>query len=255
MKRALVVVLGLCVMSALAFAQAKPEAKPETKPEAKAGDLTDPVEILKKVDAATKAVKFVKYNAVVEGTGALAARVGKVEGTVVMSGWANNNVEKFRCEAKVSQPGSADVQDVVAGSDGKMFFAIDHKGKKAFENASPLTLGKAGNAARQLLMAEFVHPTPFNDEIEGKNHALKGTKKIGEEECYEIQLEYSKTPQQVVWFVSKKDFLPRAVDRLEKDGSRKWTITNLVIDPKSDKDPFKLEVPEGYTRATEGAGP
>lgn len=49
--------------------------------------LTDPVEILKKADAATKAVKSVKFHVSAEANGDLAARSGKVSGAIAMTGY------------------------------------------------------------------------------------------------------------------------------------------------------------------------
>jgi len=245
MRRALVVMLGLLVVSAFASAQEEPKVKPE----AEEVSLPDPVELLKKTDAAAKAVKLVKYDFSFEPTGSQAANLGKAEGTVYLSGWAGNDAEKSRCEAKVSIPRSSDVHDVVVGNNGKMLFVIDNRAKTVQQNVSELRMSWVPRTAWGLRVLEFVHPTPFSDEINAKNHVLKGSTKIGDEDCYEISLDYNTTPpQSVVWVVSKKDFLPRAVERFTAGGSLKWTISNVVVDPKLEKDPFVLVVPEGYTK-------
>ena len=94
MKRMISLLLGLSVISAATYAG-----------DEKTEELTDPVEILKKVDATTRAVKAVKYDVVCEATGALAARTGKVEASLIMSGFARNAPEKYYVDAKVTGSG------------------------------------------------------------------------------------------------------------------------------------------------------
>jgi len=219
----------------------------------KSADLTDPVEILKKADAASKAVDFIQYMASVKGEGAAESRVPKVSGTVVLKGWNNGAPAQARFEAKVQRPGSSDVNDVTVGSDGKTYFLIDSKEKKVYEDIDPAVVGTSGRGVRALTMAEYVHPEPFSDEIKGKKQELKGSAKVGDEDCYEIHVTYSDAGQEATWFFSKKDFLPRGVNRYFQSptgekGSSQLIVTKLTVDPKFDKDPFKLTVPEGFTK-------
>jgi len=241
-------VLGLCVVSTAAAQNAG----------APSGDLTDPVEILKKADAACKAAKFVQYTASFKGLNAEEARAPKVSGTVVLSGWANGRPEKWRYDLKIERPGSSDVSEATAGSDGKTFFVIDPKTKKAYEDIDPAVLGSTGRAVRGVTMAEFVHNEPFSDEINGEKQELKGVTKVGDEDCYEVLVKYKAQAQEATWFFSKKDFLPRRVDRVftnqagEKGGSQ-LIVTKLTVGPKFDNDPFKLVVPEGFTKTDDFA--
>ncbi len=219
----------------------------------KSGDLTDPVEILKKADAACKALNSVQYTATVQGSGAAESRMGKSTGTVVLKGRTSSGAAQYRYEAKLEEPGSSDVNDITVGSDGKTYFLIDAKAKKVYEDIDPAVVGTAGRRARGLNMGEYLHPEPFSDEINGKKQDLKGTTKVGDEDCYEVNVEYSQAGLEATWFFSKKDFLPRRVDRRfqaptgEKGGTQ-LTVTKLTVDPKLDKDPFKLVVPEGFTK-------
>ncbi|MGB2985460.1 MAG: hypothetical protein WBE26_06210 [Phycisphaerae bacterium] len=249
MKRAMITVLGLCVLCTTAYGD-----------EEKGDELTDPIAILKKADAASKAVKAVKYKVTLKGTEGAALTMPEVEGTVIMTGWSqrtNRTPQKFRCEAKVKQPGSSEVVEITVGSDGKTFYAVDHKAMKAYADGNPAVMGrKTGPPAQNLMMLEFVYPTPFSDEIGGKDQKLKGSKKIGDEDCYEIYLNYGRVSQEAIWYFSKKDFLPRGVRRVRpyppagKKGGEEWMLTDLVVDPTFDeeKDPFKFDLPEGYTK-------
>lgn len=246
MKRSILFVLGVCVASA-ANAQDKPGA-----------ELTDPVEILKKVDAASKAVKAVRYKVTFKGTGAAAAQLPEVEGAVIMAGWAGGAPEKLRIEAKVKRAGSSEVNEITVGSDGEEFYVIDHKAKKAYVDIDPEVIGRTGRPARFLQTLEFLHPTPFSDEINGDKKELKGSKKIGGEDCYEVHVVYAGGRGEAVWHFSKKDFLPRARHDLFNlpdggKGGRQRILTDVVVDPKFDKDPFKFSLPKGYTKTDDFA--
>lgn len=216
-------------------------------------DLSDPVEILKKADAASKAVDYIQYTASVKGEGAAEKFVPNASGTVVLKGWKGGAPEQFRYEAKVQRPGSSDVTEVTVGSDGKTFYLIDAKEKKVYEDVDPAVVGTSGRGVRSLSMGEYVHPEPFSDEIKGKKQELTGSAKVGDEDCYLIHVTYTEGGQEADWYFSKKDFLPRRVDRFfaaptGEKGSSQLIVTKLTVDPKIDKDPFKLVTPEGFTK-------
>ena len=241
------IMLGLCVCAAAAYADEKPGA-----------ELTDPIEILRKADAAAKAVKAVQYKVSYKGIMAAEKQVPVMEGTVLFTGWAFNAPEKYRCDAKIQRPGSSEVREVTIGTDGETYYLMDHKAKKAHVDVDPGVIGSTGRQALALVMAEFVHPTPFNDEINGRDQTLKGSKKIGNEDCYEISLAYASAPQEAVWCFSKKDFLPRGVQRLRKmpvggQGGQEWMLTDLIVDPEPAKDAFAFKLPEGYTQTDDFA--
>jgi len=224
------------------------------EPAKTSADLTDPVEILKKADAACKAVNFIQYTASVQSSGAAESRVGKSSGTVVLKGRTDGGVAaQSRYEAKLKLPGSTDENDVTVGKDGKTYFVINAKEKKVYEDIDPAVVGTAGRAVRALNMGEYFNPTPFSDEINAKKQELKGTTKVGDEDCYEVNVEYQLAGVEATWFFSKKDFLPRRVDRrfqlpTGEKGSTQLIVTKLTVDPKLDKEPFKLVVPEGFTK-------
>ncbi len=219
----------------------------------KAGDLTDAIEILKKADEASKAVDFVQYQATAVGTGAAESRVGKASGTVTLKGRKNNAPVQYRYDIKVQAPGSSDEKDITVGSDGKTYFLIDTKEKKVYEDIDPAVVGTSGRGVRGLVMAEYGHATPFTDEIKGTKQELKGSTKVGDEDCYEIHVTYTEGGQEATWCFSKKDFLPRRVERFfqmptGEKGSSILSVTKITLNPKLDKDPFALVIPEGFTK-------
>lgn len=241
MKRLIVVTLALMILpfpAALFGADDKPK------------ELTDPLEILKRVDAAAKKVKVAKYHVTFKQLDDPSAPA--IEGRVILSGWSGGMAEKFFAEVTVKHSGGKKTTKVTIGGDGEEFFVIDHANKKAYVDMDPQVLGSTGRPARALFMAEFVHSTPFSDEINGMKQELRGSKTIGGVDCYEIFVQYS-AGQEAVWHFGKKDFLPRArLDiRTNPQGQKRRTqriLTNLVVDSAVNESVFKLTLPDGFEK-------
>ncbi len=241
-----------------AWAQDK-AAPPKPAAPAAAGELTDATEILKKADEASKAVDSVKYTAKTKGLGVDEAKIPTVEGTVYLHGYKNGRPEKVRYEVKMTPPGSSETKDIIMGNDGNEYFLMVPSMKIAYVDIDPAVVGGSGRMVGGLTMMEYVHDEPFSDEIKGKKKELKGSEKVGNEDTYHIYVEYAQEGQEADWYFSKKDFLPRRVDRKfaprggGEAGGRQLIVTSLTVAPKSEKDPFKFELPEGYTKSEDFA--
>lgn len=261
MTRFVAVMLALVwVMPALAQETDAKAQETDAKSPAKDGDLTDAVEICKRADEATKAVKAVSYKATFAGSGEIAARTPTVKGTVTLAGKKTGpQPELCAIDATVKMPQSEETKHYTIGMTPDMSYVIDHADKKAYEDMDPAVIGGLGQAPSRLLMIEYCHPTPFNDEVTGSKHELRESVKIGDEPCYVIYVEYSGGRGKAVWYFSKEDFLPRRVDRIIQGqggadmGLATTTLTDLKVDPKIDEDTFKLNLPEGYTKTDDFA--
>ncbi|UCE60681.1 MAG: hypothetical protein JSU63_02810 [Phycisphaerales bacterium] len=241
----------LCLLLVLGLASAAVQAD-DKKP----GELTNPLEILKKVDEACKAVNVVKYNAVAEGGGEFAARFGKIQATYVTEGWIQGGPEKYYADAKLTLPNTPEPVRITGGTDNDTFFIVDHANKIAYEDIDPAVMGPSGGMLLFGLMGELTHPTPFSDEINGPRREFRGSQTVNGEECYEVHVVYAREgAPEGTWCFSKKDFLPRRriSHYTQQNGTITKTISNLVIDPKLDKEAFKLKVPEGYTKTDDFA--
>ncbi|MGD2110235.1 MAG: DUF2092 domain-containing protein [Phycisphaerae bacterium] len=244
------------VRAALCLAVAGGASRAEAQP---TGELTDPVDILRRADEAVKAVTSVRYDVDYRGLGAVREQVPTATGSVVMSGWAFNMPDKFRCEGQVRRVGSGDRVKLTVGTDGQTYFLLDHRLKRGYVGTGPAVSGSTGRAVEHLIMKEFVYPTPFSDEINGRDHKLLGTKTVGGEACYEVAVTYSGINQEAVWCFSKKDLLPRSVQRSRlmltgKKGTEEWVLTNLVVGPEVEDDTYAFKLPTGYRRI-EGFAP
>ncbi len=240
--------LGIVLMPTAVYADDK-----------KPAELTDPIEILKKADAAAKAVKAVKYKVDFDTTGMMVSLMPKMTVSVVASGFAQGAPKKFTAEAEVTVPGATEPMRISCGTDYDTFYVVHHPTRKAYEDIDPAVLGATGRLLRNAMMIEFLHDRPFDDEINAKSKELKGSKIVGGVDCYEIHVVYgAERAPEVTWYFSKEDFLPRGrVDhyppRRGETGTFQRTITDLVVDPKFEKDAFKLKLPKGYTKTDDFA--
>lgn len=241
MNRTICFLMGVCVSVGTVSAGEK-----------KGGELTDPLEILKKADAATKAVNAVQIDITLEGEGAMAARVGSVKASYIARRTEHGAAKYWMSTAEVKRPGSSEVKKIKGGTDGEDFYVIDYATKKAYLDMDPSVMGRTGQALRRAMMNEFLHDAPFTDEIDAPKKELKGSVVIAGEDCYEVLVVYStERPQSSTWCFSKKDFLPRR--RIQhrsgpdgQTGAIVTTITKLVVDPKIGPDTFKFKLPDGF---------
>lgn len=219
----------------------------------------DAMEILKKADEATKELTEVSYDAEYFGEGAYAKRVPRVTGkamlregkTSMLGALFGGSRQLIRFEGEFSPPDSSVKQPFLVASDGKRVYSLDPS-EKTYTSAE---LASGGDILlRQgatLFMREYVHPTPFSDEINATVQRYEGEKEIGGEPCHVVFVEYSGNQGQARWYFSKNDYLPRRVDRISKsrDGKEAATVlsvSNLNVHPKLTSDLFAPTKPEGY---------
>jgi hypothetical protein len=237
-------VLAICASSAFAL---------DSK-----GKLTDPVEILKRADAASKAVKVAQY----EATAFNLDKEGKAtifgQGKAIIQGFSGRGPEKFNISGKFKRRGSEEEHHLTVGSDAEDYYLVDWNTKKAYVDIDPAVTGRRGRVVGSIMMLEYVHATPFTDELKGSDHKLVGITKVGGEECYEVSLTYDGISQSAHWFFSTKDYLPRRIDRFrsrdgEPAGGSRLVVTSLKVDPKGAGKLFKFKLPNGFEQVDDFA--
>lgn len=241
MKTIARLLLGLLVVGPVAAAEGQPAAV--RSPEA--------LEILKKVDAATKAVDSVRYHAVVLPQGVALRFTAAAEGDAVLVGWSGNMPAKFWTRLKTKRPKDGTTLDLTGGGNGETYYVVDHGSKKAYEDMDPGVLGSNGRALQGFGMVEFVHDKPFDDELNAEGVTLLGGEKVGDEECHKISVVYGGGQGESVWYFAKSDNLPRRRVRKfsipnQGEGEVDVTISDLKVNIEPDPALFKLKLPEGY---------
>lgn len=246
--------LGLCVACAAvagrtAFAGDENGKATATGVEAK--------KILEKTAAALEKVKFVAYNAKYQGVAWIRDHVADVEGSVLLGEPSEYDIQRFRCEVKLTPQKSEETFELTAGSDGDLYYLIDQANKTVYADIDAAVLGTHDRNLQRVLMRPFVAKDPLSDELKAEEVELLETTVISGEPCQQVRITVSES-RHTVWFVSKRDWLPRRVDRFYKNGkgeigSTQLAISDLVAESKFKLGPFKLTVPQGFTKTDEFA--
>ena len=232
MRRAALALIAVCVGLA-ASAVAEP---------------SDGADILKKAQTAISAVKAVTYEAEFSSqwldTDEPRRRVGKV--TLVRNMAA---LPKLRADASWL-PSSDDGQpEIQVASDSTSVSVVDHAKQRYHHEMGPRAALQLTRVAG-LLVLEFVDRDPFAAELDAEVIASDGTEKIGDVDCYVVQVKYAKTNSEARWYFGTQDYLPRRVERSATlpMGKRSQTLTlkSLVVNPTVDEEQFRLSQPEGY---------
>ena len=212
----------------------------------------DPLEILKKVDAAVKDVTVVRYNAKSTPGGMAENFVTAAEGEAVVMGWRDdwNLPEKFFVHIKTTKRGTDEPLELSGGGDGDMFFLVDHTTKKGYEDMDPAVMGSSAFTLSSFGMQEFVRENPFEDAMTA-TLTYEGTEAVNGEECYKIHVEYERAGQSSTWFFSMEDYLPRRRVQhftigTQGEGSLTIELANLEVNPELDAATFRMKLPEDY---------
>lgn len=214
-------------------------------------ELKNPKKILQSADKACKKVKTVQFEAAawwVDPKSGMPKPIG--EGTAVLSGWRKGSPHKYRVRGTFRLPGSKDEHEISAGTDGKVYYLLDWKTKKAYTGKSPAIFGNQP-LHYSMFMNAFVENRPFKNDLRGVDHRFVRRTNVGDEECYEISVTYRDLKQGSRWFFSTEDHLPRRVDIQMLNGGRVGSsagmeVTSVVIDPTLEKDVFAFKLPDGF---------
>lgn len=237
-----------------------PPARPEMKADPAEKAAVDAKEILRRADKATKAVSAVSYEAEYYAEGQIADRVPRINGQVkaqqpkksllsrITGGGATQ--ESLRIEATGRMPGIEKERVFKLATNGRHIAAIDDKNETYAYGQRPEADDLLEPAAR-LFMLEFLHATPFSDEINGKSVECEGVQKVGGVECHVIYVVYANDSESR-WFFGCEDYLPRRVDRIINNpgvkGATVLTISKLDTKPEFGPEEFQLERPKGLKK-------
>ena len=237
-----------CV-SLVARAQ-EPVKTPATSP--------DPREIVRKAAEAMGKANLVSYDLEYRASGFFSAFLPNVTGRVIMGRESPDGFKRFRVTVKVQRGESADATDVSAGADGDLYYLIDDKTKTVHADIDPQVMGKHRDAIDFTLTREFGMARPFEDALKGGEIKYVKEEKVDGHDCDVVHFKSQYSAPAMDWYFSKKDHLPRRTRFAMagpdgSEGAGEATLHNLTVNPKLDKDPFALVVPEGYKKTADFA--
>ncbi|MEM9558651.1 MAG: PQQ-binding-like beta-propeller repeat protein [Acidobacteriota bacterium] len=216
------------------------------------------IELMAKTDAATRAVRSARYTVTLRPEGVATNFVQPAEGTLVIEGWVGQRPERIHAEIQANLPGADKPVRLTAGTDGEIFYVIDHTQKKAWSDLDPNVVGSYGGAINNLVVAELVHSAPFSDELNAETLKHLGDSTVAGEPVHLLDVAYTGGRGHSTWAMSTKDHLPRQrirhiTDPEGEEGKLIITITALEADPKLESGTFAMVVPEGYERVDDFA--
>jgi thiol-disulfide isomerase/thioredoxin len=150
----------------------------------------------------------------------------------------------MRFEGTVLMPDADGEVNYIVATDNNEAFRIEPakevytvgKLSKAFELISP---------AYWVYMREFLHKTPFSDEINAKSVKYEGEQLVGDVACHVVYVVYANDTESR-WYFGKDDNLPRRVDRISARGDTALVVTELKVAPEFGAETFHPRCPEGY---------
>ncbi len=224
----------------------------------------DPIEILKKADAATRAVKACSYKAEFHAEGDFSSRVPRITGEFICRdarpGFFLKLMDKdepgkpsFRAKVAVSMKpyGSDKIRHLDVSIDHKTVTFIDEDDKYWMQQDLPAA-GPLLESAESLYMFEFLHPTPFSDEINAVKRKYEGEKEVEGVLCDVIYVKYNIHALEARWYFGREDSLPRRVERISRrlgtKNIRILTISDLDLSPELTAGHFRPPCPDGFER-------
>lgn len=206
----------------------------------------DVTEIVRAVDETTKKCEQITYDwrfmPLVEGSNIPSAsgQVKAIQGSDMESSPFWIEIDNPTTDGPIGSNPST-----IVGFDGDNFYQLDYANKKLQWGAAETGGAALAGTATRYMMIEFVHPTPFSDELNGESLKLEGTKKIGDVECDVVHVVYAESQGEARWYFGQKDHLPHRVDRIS--GGYAVELTNVNPKVKLKATDFALKAPEGFT--------
>ena len=223
----------------------------------KSADLSDPKVIVQRTVDALKKVQTVSYEVEYNVTGWFAKFLPNIRGTIVMGKDTEQKVQRYRSKLTVQPVGSSESTEINASADGNVYYVIDQGSKTVHADIDPAVLGKAQWGVQFSMVREFAEAEPFADVLKSGELRLAEPARVDDEDCYAVWIK-SPTNPEALWFLSKRDFLPRRISfRQTNDEGKEATGENilhkLTVNPSFVRNPFELVVPEGYKKTDDFA--
>lgn len=221
------------------------------------------LEILKQADSATRAVKACTYDAEFTCEGGFADRLPRISGRFMAREERVGFLKRVLGDDAVRTPamratvtltpvgGKEPEKHLDVATDGRVITFMD-LGERHWMTQDARSGDVLLDAARQLYMLEFFHPTPFADEIGGLGQTYEGQQDVGGVKCDVVYVKYRQMGLEARWYFGVNDHLPRRVDRVFPlgmiTGVRTLSISNLNTHPEIRNCDFRPACPENFSK-------
>jgi len=227
-----------------------------------AGEAVDPQAVLNDAISALKALRTVRYEATGRVEGVLAAQMSNISGTVTMVAVPGADFPKVRIDAQVTRPKETTSQRVELASDGKTIMLVDH-GQRTYAKLDLPAGQSLLSHVIGLFVSDFTSRAPLEREARATTLRYVGRERAGKDECDVIHALFPTENVESRWWFSRKDHLPRRIQRVINSPLGPTTltisITSLDTVPTFREEDFRLEKPDGFTETSRpplpGMGP
>ena len=213
--------------------------------------------ILTQSREAIRNARMLRYEGDYRVTGYIKQWVQDIQGTAIVGQISKHDVPRFRIELEQKEEDSEEAVRYVVGSDGDKYFLVDEKAKTVYADMDPAVLGSNSRAFRRVLLPELSEKEPFQEALESETISVGDSESVAGEDCHVVVIK-NESPPDVMWWISKKDQLPRRVRRLYKnaegeEGTTELTLRALEVNPRLRENPFLIPEPEGFKRTDDFA--
>ncbi len=181
-----------------------------------AADTPDVMQILRDADAAARSIRTVVCTAESFGTGAWQDRFPRSQAKLYLRKVPGEVLPQIRAEisGRVGRSGTPYSRSVLT-SDGESVLQVYPEERVAIRGVLPEAARLLEPLQQSLMMTEFAHPKPFEDELKSESVTYEGTQDIHGVECHKLVVFYVGGTARARWYLSIEDKLPRRVDRID----------------------------------------
>ena len=224
MKRLMGVALLCLVIAATADGAGRRKKKQQeqeqdkgTEPAAATEVPTDAAGVLKLANAAAEAVRLVSYDVEFKASGWLERRHPALKGKVIVGGEPAEEPERVRIEVGLLTMNASVPREHLAVYDGTNYTLVDHRNRRVIQGATKEIVGNRWNDIMNAAVEEFYQPNPLGAVLNVPGAELKEDKKIGDVDCYQVQVTLPGGGGEITWCFGKKDFLIRRAEQRVED--------------------------------------
>jgi thiol-disulfide isomerase/thioredoxin len=214
------------------------------------GARADARAIIARVDRTVQAVKAVSYDAEVWFEGAF-GNGPRVRATVKAQEAPAGPYPFLRLEGTVQLPDTDKTHSFNLVLNQKQVMKLDEQQKIAVLGDLPEGFAMIADPMQALLIAEFLRPQPFAEELAAVSSTYEGEQSIAGTACHVIRVGYQ-DGSEARWYFGKADSLPHRVDRISKtpagEAIRVLQLSAIDIAPEFNNTTFATKVPEGFER-------